>query len=36
MSAKKVLDNKELTAKILELERRVAELEKKRSRRKAK
>lgn len=36
MSAKNVLDNKELTAKILELERRVAELEKKRPRRKAK
>ena len=36
MSVKRVLDNKELTVKILELERRVAELEEKRSRRKAK
>jgi hypothetical protein len=36
MSAKKVLDNKQLTNKILELERRVAELERKRVRRKAK
>lgn len=36
MSVKKVLDNKELTAKILELERRVAELEEKKPRRKVK
>lgn len=36
MSVKKVLDNKKLTAKILELERRVTELEERRFRRKVK
>ena len=35
MTVKKTLDNKSLTAKILDLERRVAELEKQRPRRKA-
>lgn len=36
LSVKKVLDNKKLTAKILELERRVTELEERRFRRKVK
>ena len=34
MDDENLLDNKELTVKVLELERRVAELEKKKSRRK--